>query len=254
MSTKTSDWRLADGSLLAANRWQPGAGYVTMSSMKRSEQGSINVLLVPFVLVSLLFIAAGAFAVWAYQSRQDYKNNSDHKVAVAVAAAKQQEDAAKDKVFGEAEKQPLKTYRGPEAYGSLVVSYPKTWSSYVDESGRNNVAVDGYFYPGTVPAIGVDSSSFALRLQIVPQSYSTVVSGLSNLGSQTRPKPKITPYSAPKVPSVIGVRVDGTISQTKTGSMIVLPLRDKTLELWTEAPLFLNDFNNNILPNFSFSP
>jgi hypothetical protein len=36
--------------------------------------------------------------------------------------------------------------------------------------------------------------------------------------------------------------------------MIVIPLRDKTLQVWCDRPEFLPDFNNNVLPNFSFSP
>ena len=45
----------------------------------------------------------------------------------------------------------------------------------------------------------------------------------------------VAPFAAAKVPSVVGVRVDGQINSLKTGTMIVLPLRDKTIELWTEA-------------------
>jgi hypothetical protein len=53
---------------------------------------------------------------------------------------------------------------------------------------------------------------------------------------------------------VTGVRVDGQIADNIQGSMIILPLRDKTQEIWTESNSFLPDFNNNILPNLTFSP
>jgi hypothetical protein len=49
------------------------------------------------------------------------------------------------------------------------------------------------------------------------------------------------------------VRVKGEV-RNETVDMVVLPLRDKTLQLWTEGTQFENDFNNNILANFSFSP
>jgi hypothetical protein len=39
-----------------------------------------------------------------------------------------------------------------------------------------------------------------------------------------------------------------------TGTMVLLPMRDKTLEIWTEAPAYLADFNTYILPNITFSP
>jgi len=39
------------------------------------------------------------------------------------------------------------------------------------------------------------------------------------------------------------------------GSMVLVPLRDKTLKIWTEADeTYLKDFNENILPNYTFEP
>jgi flagellar basal body-associated protein FliL len=100
--------------------------------LRYSEQGTMNVLLVPVITLALLFIAAGSFAAWAFSSRQDYKNNSDAKSAAAVAVNKSAVQAEDAKQFAEAAKNPLKPYVGPEAYGSVKVLYPKTWSAYVD--------------------------------------------------------------------------------------------------------------------------
>lgn len=232
---------------------QAGPFFATMSGMsKHNQDGSINVLLIPFILVTALLLAALAFGVWAFGSRQDYKNNVDQKIASAERIAVQQESTKKDKEFAEIEKQPLKAYNGPEAYGSLVVQYPKTWSSYVDDTGNASAAVDGYFYPGTVPSLTAQSSTFALRIQVLAQQYATVLNNFS--GQLQNGKLTASPFKLAKVPSVVGLRLDGQITGTKTGSMIVLPLRDKTLEIWTESSQYSNDFNNNILPNLSFSP
>lgn len=217
--------------------------------MKQLEESG-NVLVT--VLLVVLLVAALGFGLWAYQSRQDYKNNSDQKVAAAVATARQQESTAKDKQFAEQEKQPLKTYKGPEAYGSVVIKYPKTWSGYVDDTGHSSAVVDGYFAPGVVPAVNNQDATFALRVQVVNQSYSQVVNGFS--GAQKQGQVSAKPYSAPRVPSVVGLRLHGQLKNNKTGDMVILPLRDKTLELWTESPEFENDFSKNILANFTFSP
>lgn len=225
--------------------------YVTISVMKQAhEQGNVVVI----VLLVVLLAGAAAFGVWAFQSRQDYKNHADQKALVAVQAARSRQAEADQAKYEQLEKQPFRTYKGPEAFGSITVQYPKTWSSYVDETSHGSTVLDGYFYPGTVPAISADSSTFALRLQVLSQNYSDVVGNLSGLGSRNGPRPRIAPYALPKVSSVVGVRVDGPLADGKTGSLIVLPLRDKTLELSSEAPQFLNDFNNNILPNLTFSP
>jgi len=221
--------------------------------MKRLNQtGAMNALLLPLILMIIFFIGVAAFAVWAFSSREDYKNNVNQKITAANAKAVQAEDAKKDAQFAEDYKKPLKVYSGPAAFGSLQLSYPKTWSGYVDETPNGIADVDGYFYPGVVPDTQAQNSAFALRVQVVNQSYSNVMQNFATYISSK----KVTsiPYSLPKVSSIIGSRLDGEIIQNKQGSMIVLPMRDKTLKLWTEASQFENDFNNTILPNFTFSP
>jgi hypothetical protein len=84
------------------------------------------------------------------------------------------------------------------------------------------------------------------------QSYSSMMQQIAS--GATTGRGTIAPYALPKVPSVVGSRVDGSITPQKQGSMIILPVRDKTLEVWTESTSFLDDFNKNILPNMSFSP
>lgn len=215
----------------------------------KREVGS---LALPLVLTSALLLLAFGFGGWAFAQMLDYKNNSDAKVAQAVTTAKQQEDTAKDAAFAEAEKQPLRTYNGPEAYGSLAVSYPKTWSGYVSDKRNGSPYVDGYFYPGVVPDTTADSSVFALRVQVVANSYANELSQFTN--STKQGSVQVSPYKLPKVPGVIGARIDGKISTDKTGTLILLPLRNMTLKIWTEAPQFQGDFNTYVLPNFTFAP
>ena len=216
------------------------------------ERGELNILLIPVILLSLLFIGAAVFAVWAYGGRQDYKNNVSDKVATAVASNTKAIQAADATKYAEAAKEPLKTYVGPEAYGSAHISFPKTWSAYVVTATNGTNPIDAYFAPDVVPSVTDLASSFALRVQMTSQSYTQVISQFAQ--QVAKKTATINPYSLPKVPSVVGVRVDGQISQTKQGSMIILPVRDKTLKIWTESNTFSNDFNNNILANLTFSP
>jgi hypothetical protein len=220
--------------------------------MGSSAERGISVLIVPLALAILFLIGAILFGAWAYSGRQDYKNNVDAKISAAVATAKQQEASAKDTEFAQKEKLPLRTYAGPTAYGSVTIKYPKTWSAYVNDDMNASPFVDGYFYPGVVPDIMSTNSAFSIRVQVVQDTYSNVLNDLQGLVDQGQTK--ITPYKAPNVPTVIGIRVDGKISAVKSGSIVVLPLRDTTLKIWTEAPAFQDDFNNTILPNFTFSP
>lgn len=216
-----------------------------MSGMKKP-------LLIPLIVVSLLFIATGSFAAWAFTGRQDYKDNVDKKVSVAVTKAQAETAAQKDKEFADAEKLPFRTYTGPSPYGSLRVKYPKTWSAYVSEKAGGSIPVDGYFQPSFVPGTDENQAVYALRVQISNRAYTDTVQSFQSFIKAG--KLKATPYIPVNASSVTGLRLDGQITSNVTsGSMVVLPLRDKTLEVWTESPDFVKDFDQNILPNFSFS-
>jgi hypothetical protein len=231
--------------------------FFTMSSMKSrlrslNERGLLNALLLPLIVVVLLLAGAVGFAFWAYGGRQDYKDNVDAKVNVAVAAAVKAEDTKKAAAYAEADKYPLKTYSGPSAYGSLQVQYPKTWSAYIIELATGDPSVDGYFQPNFVPNTQSSSSTYALHVRVTTQSYATVVQNLQ--GFVQTGKTTATPFAFSKVPNAIGTSFDGQIGENKQGSLIVVPLRANALEVSTEAAQYADDFNKNILPNLSFSP
>lgn len=209
-------------------------------------------VLLSLVIFVLLFAGAAGFGMWAFLSRQDYKNNSDQKSAVAATAATQNAQAADAKQYAEQEKNPLKSYVGPSQYGSVTIKYPKTWSAYVIEDGSDNQPVNDYFQPNVVPNVNTQTNAYALRLQIIGQPYDQVLAQFNS--SVQAGKLVVKPYALPKVPSVTGSRLDGQLTQTKQGSMVILPLRNVTLELSTEAATYEPDFNNIILANLSFSP
>ena len=220
--------------------------------IKHNQNGAINGAVVALILTVLLLIGAVVFGVWAYGSRQDYKTNVDAKISAAVGIAKTQQEQVLNTQFAASAKLPFKTYNGPQAYGSIVLNYPKTWSGYVDDSGQGNALIDGYFAAGVVPSTTDQTSVFSLRLQVLNQTYA--VSLQTFQGQQQQGGVNISAYTLPKLPKVVGVEVTGTLPDQKTGTMIILPLRANTLEIWTEGNQYLNDLNNNILPNFSFSP
>lgn len=212
------------------------------------EQGSIATIL-SLALLGVGFVAALGFAVWAFSGRQDYKNNVETKIAAAVQANTkkvQKDDAA---AYAEQSKNPMKTYVGPEQFGTVSITYPKTWSAYV-VTGNSAIPLDLYVHPDVVPSINADTSNFALRVQVVDQKYSTVLQQF--VSQQKQQKVTAQPFVLPKVPGVTGIRFDGQISQNKQGSMVVLPVRDKTLKIWTESSAYLTDFNEKVLPNASF--
>ncbi len=217
-----------------------------------NQNGAISGVMISFTMAVVLLVVALGFGGWAFSSRQDYKNHADIKISAAQEAATAKERAAKEAEFAERAKQPLDTYTGPEAYGSLVVKYPKTWSGYVDDTGHGDAFVDGYFAPGVVPSLTDNASVFALRVRLLNQSYTDVLETFT--AQQQSGKLAISAYALPKLPNIVGIQLTGQLADETNVTMVVLPFRSQTVEISTEGSQYLNDFKNNILPNFGFSP
>ena len=215
-------------------------------------KNGMNKLMIPLIISLILFLGAAIFGIWAYAGMQDYKTNSDKKVATAVQIAQQQASSAKDKEFLEKEKNPLKEYKGPAAFGTISVQYPKTWAAFITESDNNGgTAIDGYLHPNFVPGLQ-SGTDFALRIKVVSRQYADELKQFE--GKVKSGKVKISPYTAPKVSGVLGSRVDGEINTGQQDSMVLFPLRDKTIEISTESAQFKGDFDSIILANLTFVP
>ncbi len=221
--------------------------------MNTNRQGGyVSGVLIALIFVSFFLVAALGFGGWAFMSRLDYKNNSDQK-AEAAADKRQAETEAADAVkYAEEAKNPLATHKGPDQFGSIVVKYPKTWSGYVVETGKGATPVDDYFHPKVVPEAGDKDNSFALRVQVLDKTYDAVLK--SYQGAVDKGRLKASPYALPKVENVIGTRLRGEVERKKQGTLVILPLRNMTLAIWSESPNYQADFNKIILPNLSFSP
>lgn len=216
------------------------------------QGGYVSGMLVSLIVFILLFIGAASFGVWAFLGRQDYKNNSDQKAAIAAAESKKVTEEAEAVKYAEAAKNPLKSYVGPSQFGAVTLQYPKTWSGYIVEANQGATPVNDYFHPNVVPNVNNDTNAFALRVEVLSQSYDRALEQYkSNI---TSGKVTSAPYALPKVPTVVGTRIEGQIEQNKKGVIVVLPLRNMTLRISTESVDFVADFNNIILSNLSFSP
>lgn len=221
--------------------------------IKHNQDGAVNGLVLSLILAVVLLLASMGFGYWAYSSRQDYKDHSDVKAAAAAKQAVAKESAEKDKQFAEEQKNPLKTYRAADTVGSLVLQYPKTWSGYIANAGSGSTPVfTAYFDPNEVPPIDDRSSVYALKVEVLSKPYSQAVATYSTrvkAGKMTA-----TAYALPTLPKVIGTKVTGELSDGTTATIVILPLRSQSIQLTTQGTQYLNDFNNYILKNFTFSP
>lgn len=214
-----------------------------------SAYGKKRSLLFPFIIVSLLFLATLGFAFWAYAGMQDNKVNLNKKIATAVAVAKQETATEKDKEFSERDKSPLKNFKGSDVYGGVSFNYPRTYSALIEDSS-DETPLKAYFKPDFLPGIA-DNKIYALRIELLKSDYANTLNELVTTAGDSA---VVSAFRATKVPSVLGVKIKGKINETKNGITVLLPIRDKTLKIWTESLDYSNDFDNYILPSLSFTP
>lgn len=221
-----------------------------------SSAGGRKNLLITIVLVTLLIISL-IFGGWAFKSMQNYKNNSEKKSAAAVEAAKKAQATQLQTQFDEQSKSPNKTFQGSPTYGSLSFSYPKTWSAYVDTSSTSE-PINAYFHPGEVPGTQ-NKTAYALRVELLSTDYTQVVQQLNSPISQGTITAKA--YVPPKLVGVANVQAGTLFSgqtnsqdTTQRGTLLVIKVRDKTLQISTQSNDFLADFSNTVLPSLSFAP
>jgi hypothetical protein len=208
--------------------------------------------IIGLVIAIVLLVITLAFAFWAFTGRQNYKNNTDQISQKAVGAALEEQKKELDAQFAEQEKSPFRSYISPSQSGSVKIVYPKTWSAYVEEDESGAAGIDGYWQPKYVPDKDGETN-FYLRVEVVPTSYQSTLKKYE--AAVERGELKASVYTPEQLKgSVVGVRYDGEIDSGKNGAIVILPLRDKVLKVWTESDAALNDFNKTVLKNLTFSP
>jgi hypothetical protein len=222
-------------------------------SYNSSASGGRRGSLVTIVLGILLLVAV-IIALQQFLKVQDYKKNTDKKVSQAVAAKSQQLQTQAQNAFDAVN---TYQYQGSSTYGSVSFRYPKTWSGYVDTTSTSE-PINGYFQPGVVPGIS-GHTAYALRVELLSSDYSQIVQQLqSNVKQGTVTASAYVPPMMNGAANLQpGVLLKGQINSsdsTQNGTMLVIKVRDKTLQISTQSPDYQNDFNNIVLPSLTFAP
>lgn len=219
-----------------------------MNSKSYHEEGvsTVGILVALVIVVSL---GLGGLSIWSYTNYRDQKDNTDAKIATAVAAAKKDQAASDEASFIQREKQPTTTFSGPSDFGSVSFKFPKTWSVYLG-NGEDGTAdtYTAYLNPGKVPTVS-NTQQFALRVTIESKDYESVVASYANVVKKGTLKSSIVTTNG-----LSGTRLDGQFSKTLNGSVVLFKVRDKTLLIQTDSPSFINDFNTIVVDSLTFTP
>lgn len=187
----------------------------------------------------ILVLGAGSLAIWALLNYQEQKTNVDGKVAEAVALAKKEQAEEDEAKFAEREKEPRREFIGPDDYGRLSFTYPKTWSVFIAKDATKGGDYEAYLHPVQVPSIeNLATQQFAVRLQILNRGYDDYVKQFEG-----RVKDGKLRSSAVSVNGENGIRFDGNFTDQIRGATVIFKMRDKTVVFRTDADLFKPDFD-----------
>lgn len=217
--------------------------YNDLMLIKRSDRqaGFATGYLVSIILLTIVVIVMVGLTIWFYIQYSDQKNNVDSKVNQAVAIAVKEQADEDEKKFAEREKEPNREFVGPDDYGRVTFSYPKTWSAYVDKDQNSKGDYEAYLHPQVVPSVDNKESRFALRVLIETEDSSEVISQYDSKVEDGELK-----SSAINANGVSGTRLDGAFDKNVRGAVVIFKVRDKTVSIFTDADTFKPDFENII--------
>jgi hypothetical protein len=204
-----------------------------------SQRGEANIWLILTIVFMVITVGLGGGFAWALTNYFDQKNNVDTKVATAVTDAVKKQADKDAATFEEEDKKPNRTFAGPEDFGSLSFSYPKTWSVYVaDDASDGSGKYEAYLNPVLVPVTGNDKTQYALRVSIQTEQYDEILGQYTDLVKEGKLK-----SSTIKVNGADATRLEGDFTDDIRGIAVLFKLRDKTVTLRTDADTFRADFD-----------
>lgn len=211
---------------------------------KLDQNGFMNPLVIPLVFSVVILIAASAAAVLYYTKFVEQRDNNQPFIQAAVEKAEITQKTKLNTEFIAREKEPNKIYTSPSELGSVKLVFPKIWSSYVEIGGSTDISYLGH--PNYVPA---DKVNYALRMSVTKRVFSSEIKSYDSAVKKGELK-----ATAVQVSGTTGTRLDGLLKKDQEGSMVIFPLRDKTLRVWTESKEFKGDFDNIVLKGLTFVP
>lgn len=212
------------------------------------EKRGFNLPAIMAVVMLILAIGLGALAIIYIGKFNKAQTNVNQQKNEAATIAKAEQKKIDEKEFAEAAKKPFRTYQAPGVLGAIKVEFPKDWNVYAVEDENSQTQLDVYMYPGVVRAPQSTTEPYAFRIKLAQSLYTETLEKY-----QKDVEKGILTAKNVTVSGITGTRLEGQIEKGRTGVLILLPIRDKTLFLWTESNNYLNDYNG-IIERIGVSP
>ncbi len=194
------------------------------------------------VILGFLVVVLGALSGWALYKYDQERTQVQQRIDSAVQQARQEQRRADEARFEEQRKTPYQVYNSPDVYGDISISYPKSWSVYVEDSTGSGTNIDMSMHPDVIRRQGGRDRPLAFRLQLVDELYAQAIDSYQKDAEQGELEAVTVAISG-----IEGVRYEGNIRDEHTGSLVALPYRDNTILMWTESNESFRDEFNTIM-------
>lgn len=208
-----------------------------MSRRNSYEQGSVDGWMIGTIGCLVLFLIAGALAIWVYMMYVQEKSDIDGQIQLAETKARSDQSEIERKNFAEEAKNPRIEFVGPSEYGRVSFMYPKTWSVYIDKDGSDRGDYKAYLHPQIVPPLGGSDSRYALRVEILNSDFDKVLAQYASVLKKGDVVSSSIEYNGNSA-----TRLDGAFSKDFRGSVVLMKVRDKTIRFSTDSDTFKPDF------------
>lgn len=211
----------------------PGGNPAQTTGQKLEKQKKL--LIASLVVIGILFILVIVFGVRAFIN----SGTLDKYFAAGKEKGKQEQlDADREKIKDISEN-PYRVYKAPDWAGAFELSFPKNWNISVTPSS-NNDELAGLSNPDFVD---MKLDKYAMRFNIQKVKFAETQKKYDKIVQDSKGKVKSEEIV---VSDIHGFRYTGRINKKddKDKTIVILPVRDKSLTLLTDNnEVYLADFN-----------
>ncbi|MBQ6570875.1 hypothetical protein IJI02_00825 [Candidatus Saccharibacteria bacterium] len=212
-----------------------------------SKESPVKTILI--VVLSLVSVAFIGLFIWMFTKWSDASADVESQIKSAVAVAVNEEATRLEDEFAEREKTPYSTFSGPENYGNLSFSYPRTWSLYVERDASSGGNYTAYLNPSAVGPVSSDAV-FALRVDINSNTFERNISSYDSLVDRGDMKMSVVSINGGKSTANV---YRGTLPSDNHGAVAIFAIRDKTVILQTDSTYVFGADFDRILSVLTFN-
>ena len=195
-------------------------------------------MLVLVILLGLGTVVFGVLTVTFSGKATTATNTATARAIAAATAAKSDQQKEDDASYTKANESPFRAYTAPEAFGSFVINFPKSWSSSVDEE-TSGTQVNLVLNPDFVRKTNETNNPFAASIQFIERSkddYMTQFTSRIKIGTIKQADTTVSGQPA--------FDLTGQFSDHLIVREVVVPVRDKIMIFTTENSQYATEFGD----------